>query len=389
MSDSDRPKKAGSIPEWQKATDSTDPSTEQDANNTTESDIELINVARQFLAEASVQNTSREEQIEFLKGKGLSLETIEKLLNEENSLKDGELRTVHDTSNRPQSSTEQEPFVEGPAPKSQPQETESTEPRPELAPIITYPEFLLKPQKPPPLITISRLVNAAYVVAGFSGLTWAASKYILDPMLQTLTEARHGLADTTLRDLEQLNAKLEGTVSHVPYIVSAATRRHQEQEEDTESLDSDPTELFHRDVATQTTPGLSRSSSTASLSKQSLDPTILQANRISNLTYTLKSLMQSIEHSDNEQRLHNTVGDFQKKLDNLESSYNQLRMDYYASSSIYSTAASDTRKTTSARENEAQKFKQEIRSLKGAFLSSRNFPTAPRPTAAAGGYGAR
>ena len=221
-------------------------------------------------------------------------------------------------------------------------------------------------------------------------MTWAASKYIIEPMLQTLTDARHELAETTIHDLEQLNTKLEGTVSHVPYIASSAARRQQEQEDETASLDSDPTELFHRDIATQTTPSLSRSSSTVSLSKHTLDPTIIQADRISNLTYSLRTLVQSLDHSsDYEQYLQKTVGDFQKKIDYLESSYSQLKNDYYGSSSIYGSGGSDAKKTAGNKESEAQKFKQEIRSLKGAFLSSRNFPTASRPTTATGGYGSR
>jgi len=87
--------------------------------------------------------------------------------------------------------------------------------------------------------------------------------------------------------------------------------------------------------------------------------------------------------------LQKTVGDFQKKIDYLESSYSQLKNDYYGSSSIYGSGGSDAKKTAGNKESEAQKFKQEIRSLKGAFLSSRNFPTASRPTTATGGYGSR
>ncbi|KAK5087408.1 hypothetical protein LTR70_000268 [Exophiala xenobiotica] len=388
-----------SIPSWQQAASATTTSQPEAKEKTTKSSSDtedLIDVARDFLKDESIRDAPWEDKVQFLKEKGLSDSAVEKLLAEDlNSA--NELKTIHDTAEKPQQKKDGDPQQaqkESPTTSSQQvalpdiRTVQTSDPRPEIAPIITYPEFLLKPQKPPPLITVSRLVNAAYALAGVSALTWGASKYIIDPMLQTLTEARHGLADGTLEDLEKLNAKLEGLVSHVPYIASSAVKRAHEKEEDLESVDSDPTELFHRDIATQTTPNLSRSPSEISLSWHTLDPNIAQSERLSGLSYSLRSLVQSLDHTnDNEKPLQDTVKDFQQKIDYMDSSYSLLKNDFYSSTSIYSSAANDAKKTT--RENEAQRFKQEIRSLKGAFLSSRNFPTAPRPTAAAGGYGSR
>lgn len=387
---SDNPKNTGSIPEWQKVTDSTDPQPSPKEKPARQDDNDLLTIARQWLSDASIKDKPREDKVEFLKTKELSPEQIDELLKEDQKIENSELRTIHDTSERTSDSNNGSKISTETTSTPSAHDTRLVEQRPEVAPIVTYPEFLLKPQKPPPLITVPRLVNAAYAIAGVAGLTWAASKYILDPMLETLTEARREFADTTLQDLQKLNVKLESTVSHVPYFASSATKRHQQQEEEIESLDEDPTELFHRDVATQTTPGLSRSSSTDSLNKKQLDPTITQANRLSNLTYSVRSLLQSIEHSsDNEQHLQKTVEDFQKKLDQLESSYSTLTGDYYGSSNMYSSATNEMKKSAGSRDDEAQRFKQEIRSLKGAFLSSRNFPTAPRPTSTGGSYGAR
>lgn len=342
---------------------------------------ELIDLAREFLSDEAVQNSPRQDKIDFLREKGLNDDAIEELLGKDD--RDTELRTIHDTSEIIEENSENTPSS-----PTEPQTTQELstvyvdEPKRDVAPIITYPEFLLKPQKPPPLITISRLVNAAYALAGVSALTWGASKYIVQPMLETLTEARHELADKTLEDLEKLNDKLETMVSHVPYIATSAVKRQQEQEDDIESIDSDPTELFHRDVAVQTTPGLSRSSSEVSLTKDALDPTIAQAQRLSGLNYSLRTLVQSMNHSnDTDKRLQKSVEGFQQYLDNLEStSYNVTNN--------FPTTSSD-KNSTSNRQSEAYKFKQEIRTLKGAFLSSRNFPTAPRPTVPAGVYGSR
>ena len=392
----DDTKKGQSIPSWQQAdapTDAAQAQPEEETPTSSSDTQELIEVARDFLKDESIRDAPWEEKVQFLKDKGLSDSAVEKLLAEDlNSA--SELKTIHDTSGNPVDKNEQAQRKETPTTSSpqvvlsETRTTETSDPRPEIAPIITYPEFLLKPQKPPPLITVSGLVDAAYAIAGVSALTWGASKYLIEPMLQTLTDARHDLAGGTLEDLEKFNEKLEGMVSHVPYIASSAVKRAQDQEEDLESIDSDPTELFHRDIATQTTPNLSRSSSETSLSRHKLDPTVAQAERLSGLGYSLRSLVQSMEHSnDNEKYLQNTVKDFQQKIDTMESSYSLLKNDFYGSASIYSSASNDAKKAT--RENEAQKFKQEIRSLKGAFLSSRNFPTASRPGITPGAYGQR
>lgn len=388
-----------SIPSWQQSASTTATSQQEAKEGTTRSSSDsqdLVDVARDFLKDESIRDAPWEDKVQFLKEKGLSDSAVEKLLAEDlNSA--NELKTVHDTSEKQKpeqkndEDTQQKTLSATPSQQVARPETrtvQASDPRPEMAPIITYPEFLLKPQKPPPLITVSRLVNAAYALVGVSALTWGASKYIVDPMLQTLTEARHSLADGTLEDMEKLNEKLEGMVSHVPYIAISAVKRAHEKEDDLESVDSDPTELFHRDIATQTTPNLSRSPSNVSLSRHTLDPTIAQSERLSGLSYSLRSLVQSLDHTnDNEKHLQDTVKDFQQKIDYMDSSYSMLKNDFYSSTSIYSSASNDAKKAT--RENEAQKFKQEIRSLKGAFLSSRNFPTPSRPTAVAGGYGSR
>lgn len=393
---SDDSKKERSVPSWQQAATQKD-GLEKAADGiakASELSDDLVDVARQFLQDPAIKDAPRDEKVEFLKAKGLEDDMIEKLLSESKE-EPSELKTVHDSTTPVEDAKHDFKAASAPtttAPPPTPQNeprSASLAPRSDVPPIITYPEFLLKPEKPPPLITVSRLVNAAYIFAGVSAITYGASKYLVQPMLQTLTEARHDFAESSLQDLEKLNEKLEGMVSHVPYIASIASKRQQEHDDDVESVVSDPTELFHRDMATQTTPSLSRRSSTASLTRHNLDPAIAQAERLSGLSYSIQSLVQSVQHSnENEKYLQKTVEDFQKKLDNMESTYGMLRNDYYGSSGIYASATGDAKKASS-KDSEAQKFKQEIRALKGAFLSSRNFPTATRTGVVASGYGAR
>ncbi|KAK5096125.1 hypothetical protein LTS08_007731 [Lithohypha guttulata] len=380
--------KKATIPAWQQAASHSD-APQQAADSTTQDEKpspELLDVARHFLNEDEIRDASREDKVEFLKEKGLPADAIDQLLSEGQDWA-SELKTVHDTTQGKRDVQETPTLAPRSIVNSTTTSTTISEPKRDVPPIITYPEFLVKPQKPPPLVTVERLVHAGYAIAGVSALTWAASKYIIEPMLQTLTEARHDFASTTLDDLEKFNDKLEGLVSHVPYIATSAVKKLQDREDDdVESLDSDPTELFHRDIATQTTPGLSRSSSEVELSRPTLDSTIAQSQRLSGLAYAIRSLVDSMEHSsNNEKYLQKTLEDFQGKLDTMESSYSMLTNNYY---STYSSANGDAKKSDK-KEQEATKFKQEIRALKGAFLSSRNFPTAPRTnaTVTAGGHG--
>jgi hypothetical protein len=381
-------RKGPSIPEWQKnykpAGEQT-PSAEDPSTADPSPDLPLLEQAKHLLEDESIRNESRERKVALLESKGVPPEDIEKLLDtetESTSTQSAELKTVYDSSQAP-STREQELQSLQPTPSlpsTQVPAQPTVAPKRDIPPIITYPEFLLKPQKPPPLVTVDRLTTAAYVLAGISALTYGASKYLVEPMLQTLTEARHELADGTIEDLEKLNSKLESVVSHVPYFASSAAlqrQKGQEQDDDLESIDSDPTELFHRDIATQTSPPRSRSNSSSNFSpdKTASDPTTQQTTRLKSLHANLSSLLSSTNTHFSQDRLKDRVTEFQAVLDKMDSSFNPFTVDYTFN---YSDDTSKTKQSTN-KDNEVNKFKAEIRSLKGAFLSSRNFPTARAP----------
>ncbi|EXJ82638.1 hypothetical protein A1O3_06451 [Capronia epimyces CBS 606.96] len=398
MADQD-PKKEPSIPEWQlprpprqeeSSTPPNDqPSLSQDTSQfspTTE--LPLLEQARRFLEDDSIRNASRERKVAFLQKKGLRAVDIETLLDPEQSSSPSpdpelpsELKTVHDNS---QGLSQREVGMEHrPAtPPTEARQSAEAAPKREIPPIITYPEFLLKPQKPPPLVTFERLANAMYVFAGVSALTYGASEYIVRPMLETLTQARHELAETAKADLETLSQKLESTVSHVPYFASSTIlQKKKEQDDDLDSIDSDPTELFHRDIATQTSPLRSRSSSASSLPDASAhDPTVAQASRLKSLHGNLSSLLTSTTTHFSQDRLKDQMSQFQAVLDKLEASYNPFQIDYGSSFATYGVTDDKNKPKNPASDSQASKFKAEIRSFKGTLLSSRNFPTA-RPAA--------
>ncbi|KIX04035.1 uncharacterized protein Z518_07588 [Rhinocladiella mackenziei CBS 650.93] len=400
MADQDS-KNGPSIPEWQQKYHqaSKEKSTSSEAqpspsDNPTppssSSELPLLEQARKFLDDESIRDAPMEHKLAFLQKKGVRPDDIEQLLGSERTSSASlstsndslELKNIHDSSEKP-SEREQEMKATSTSSSELPQAA-TVAPKREIPPIITYPEFLLKPQKPPPLVTVERLAHAASAFAGISALTYAARQYIVQPMLESLTEARHELAEGTKADLETLNTKLESTVSRIPYIASSIIlQRKKDQGDELESVDSDPTELFHRDIATQTSPQHSRSMSLSSQDLPAPDPTTSQSSRLRSLHGTLSSLLTSTTTHFSQDQLKEQMSEFQGVLTKLEASYDPFQVDYGSTFSSYSNGAlsgDDKNKTKKAPDSEMTKFKNEIRSLKGAFLSSRNFPAA-RPTA--------
>lgn len=376
MASSDDEKKA-KIPAWQRSSINDAVSSVDTPQETTtpETDKYTLEAARKFIDDDSIRNEPRDRKIAFLKEKGLQNEEIQSLLGYAQpatpSSPEPELKTVHD------STTSDVNEVAESRDESRTELSASRTDTRNAPPIITYPEFLIRPQKPPPLVTAERLIYAAYAFAGISTLTYGASKFIIEPLLESLTSAREELASTALQDLEKLNAKLETTVSHVPYIPSTFPKKP--DDDDGESITSDPTELFHRDIGIQTSPPRSRSSSTSSTNPKSKDPATRHAASLSSLLSNLKDLST---HPEDEEfptatTFKDTVSGFQTYLNTLQFSGSSFRTDY---SSIYTGATSSDNKKVSkapADTDEAVKLKAEIRALKGAFLSSRNFPGRP------------
>ena len=421
-------KKSPSIPEWQKAfaQSSSPPSTETSADAQDDgaaSKTQLLDQAKRFLEDESIRDASRERKVAFLEQKGLQGDDIQTLLGpastettpsgeEDNA----EVKTIHDSSTTPSSKSSSAP--DSPPTSSSSQTTASPNPTsstpasstPSMPPIITYPEFLLRPSKPPPLVTFQRLVYAAYGLAGFSALTYGTSKFFVQPMLESLSSARHDFASTTIDNLEKLNSHLEDNVSHVPALSNSALlkrKRHDqhnpdgENDDEASSIDSDPTELFHRDFATQTSPhllsradSLSSSTSLSPHAADAADPTARQSSRLSSLHESLTSLLDSTRITSSStsdppavtnahEHLKDTVSDLQVYLDTLQFSNNVSYPNYdnfYPGTEPKSTS-STSKKSGSSGDVQAEAFKAGIRSLKGALLSSRNFPSGTRMSA--------
>ncbi|KAG9514145.1 hypothetical protein KCU93_g9869, partial [Aureobasidium melanogenum] len=253
----------------------------------------------------------------------------------------------------------------------------STAPQPRRAvpPIITYPEFLVQPQKPPPLVTVSRLINATYIAGALTASAYALSKYIIAPMADNLNEARHDLFEHTGSHITGFNDKLIKLVSTVPSSTKSLPSTPADLGDfDTDSITSDPTELFHRDVGTQTSPSLSRRTSLSSDTEVVRPDTVplKQATRLDILKSHLSELLEGAEsNGTSNETLQTSVSETRHYLDGL----------YYTPPS-YSWNADNTLNASNAPKDKqpdaAVTLKAEIRGVKGVLLSAKRFPSVGR-----------
>lgn len=250
----------------------------------------------------------------------------------------------------------------------------SAAPRPprDVPPIITYPEFLVQPQKPPPLVTVSRLINATYIAGALTASAYALSKYIIAPMADNLNHARHDMFEHTNQHVTGFNDKLSKVVSTVPRTVKASTSTPAEFADfDMDSVTSDPTELFHRDVGTQTSPSLSRRSSLSSDAEIVRPDSVplKQATRLEIMKSHLSELLEGAEsNGTNNQTLQASISETRSYLDGLY--YTPPTYSWNADNSLNASSSSKDKQPDAA-----VTLKAEIRGVKGVLLSAKRFPS--------------
>jgi hypothetical protein len=196
-------------------------------------------------------------------------------------------------------------------------------------------------------------------------------------MEAALTQSRHELLTHTSEQLGDLNSRMTNMVSAVPQsnsllLKSGKEHGYADNDSDTTS-DSDPTELFHRDFGTQTSPVLSRraSSSEDSSTDTPSDVTTSHESRLKIMASHLKDLETSGKSN------LDTEDDIAKQLSALTSYLNEMSFSspYYRYGANYSWSTPSAGSTSgSAKDDEIEKLKTEIRSVKGVLLSTRNFP---------------
>lgn len=382
----------------------------------------LLESARKWLADDSIKDTPTSDKISFLEQKGLDADDVKSLLGlvEDNAAA---------TSNIP--STEKSPSSMGSASASALQSTSSssssspssmsapaaTASAPPPPPIITYPEFLSTPNHQPPLLTLPALLGTVYGVTGLAASAWAASKYWLNPMINSLAEARLDFNDNAKQNVEEMNRKLEELVSEIPagaMPVKKITRPGSRSGitdgfDGDNDEDEDPTELFHRDMGVQVDTALlearaakkeanakspspfrarSRSShrgrvgdssfgattttgaSEKPFPQSSPDKATHNITQVSNLLSTLRDFAATErEHDESNQQAQRRVQDLQMYLDG---------MTYCVPSYLNQFGVAMDDGLPGGKEDAVTAFRKEIRSVKGTLLSAKNFPAARR-----------
>ncbi|RDA92712.1 hypothetical protein CP533_1389 [Ophiocordyceps camponoti-saundersi (nom. inval.)] len=295
-----------------------------------------LQIARRFLDTDHVRTASRQDKARFLKSKGISDVDIEKLLAEEKVTSQS---SEHDAETAPITSTDDAP------------------------PVVTYPEFLAKPVRPPPLVTTSRLLNTIYGFAGLATLLYGLSKYYVAPMVDELTDARSGLYATTSQKLLTLLSTLENSVSTIP--AGPGLGAHADTDSDAE----DPFEMFHRDVGTQTSLPVSPAVAAQSQSSAASEAD-RQADRLCDAVRTLSGLKDQYrsesEHLENVRTLLDVL------RDDLDSMTYGSRAHFLGGYEIYGTAK------RVEPDDEIRKVRDNIRRVKGILLSTRSFPSSTR-----------
>ncbi|KAL2825145.1 peroxisomal membrane anchor protein conserved region-domain-containing protein [Aspergillus cavernicola] len=398
MSDSDS---KSSIPQWQRLNSTPSPtSDDKEAGKDTDRSV-LLEQASSFLQDDSIRNASTDRKITFLESKGLTSPEIDNLLGVSRNPEATSSNSDRSKESKDTSTSSTETSNQAPSPSTLPTHPPSTQqpttPAPrDVPPVITYPEFLLHQSKPPPLVTLQSILYTLYGAAGLGATVYGASEYIVKPLLATLTDARHDLAQATEENLKKLNEKLEQNVSEIPpsLLLSAkpaASSLSELSDEDLESITSDPTELFHRDIGTQTSQDLVQPSSTSSSPTINDPESPPQTTTITTHQKRLESIGSHLRaFADAESQsttlndtTHSRVSDLQRYLDGLIYSKSSTSYPYSATTGygVYSTPGLDYGSGGAAtgagrgEEDAISGFRAEIRGVKGALLSARNFPS--------------
>ncbi|PWY74404.1 hypothetical protein BO70DRAFT_412751 [Aspergillus heteromorphus CBS 117.55] len=367
--------KPPSIPSWQqanaKSNDSTSTSTSTSTSSPTSDEPSrstLVEQAAKFLQDDSIQ-----DEINTLLGLSPTPEETTSTTEDAKTASPDSTSTSTDSAS-PTSSTLQaspQPSFSSSttsAPESAPAATASSStPTPtstpktnttrDMPPIITYPEFLTTPTQPPPLVTLRSVLYTLYGAAGLSASLYGASEFLIKPMLANLTSARQELASTATLNLQRLNEKLEKTVS-----------------------------LFHRDIATQTTtsdfaPTTSIPSLPSTQDTQASTPTakvLAHTTRLESITSQLRDFSSTEKDSSAfDDSLRTRLNELHHYLDGLiyaKAGFNPLAgYGAYSTPGIESGGGAATG-VGKGEEDAIAGFRAEIRGVKGAMLSARNFP---------------
>jgi hypothetical protein len=199
-------------------------------------------------------------------------------------------------------------------------------------------------------------------------------------MVEELASARHTLSTSALENLEKLNDKLGNVVSEVPPMASDSRKLAATTEVASDSdSDEDPTELFHRDMGTQTSEPSSGDVTPTAEGTGSKDALLeAQHSRLQELSGHLAELIdQAASETYDAEHLMATISDLRTHLDSLNYSSPYYGSATGSANTYFGNSYTYGRQDGSKSEGEdmINEVKNQIRSVKGVFLSARNFPS--------------
>jgi hypothetical protein len=331
------------------------PNTE-DAPLTAEERAQQLEIVRAFLEDPGVKDEPIDRKREFLEAKGISQDMIEQELG---------TSTVVPTATPPSTSISAADF----ASFKQTTQLQSTPPTARVVapPIITYPEFLEDARKPPPLITPTRILNATYITSAIAAVAYGASTFLVKPMAASLTDARHDFASHGQSKVDEFNERLSKLVSKIP---EPKFKTDDAENEDVESIASDPTELFHRDIGTQTSPAISPPPSTANA--QALTHTVAdrQNERLATIKSHLDEMLAGVQAG--EQPAKDRLEETNKLRHHLDNMMYRVQTANMWNGGYGGGFANDAKNGTEA-VDAIEEVKKEIRGVKGVLLSAKRF----------------
>lgn len=326
-------------------------------------DISQLEQVHSFLQDPSVIEASLEKKREFLDKQGIPKDIIDQALHSADT--DNQTSTDTVAPSAPPADTMAAEFASSDQFRPAPPTASPANP----PPIITYPEFLIEAHKPPPLITPSRLISATYFAAASAALLYGASQYLVTPMVASLTQVRHEFSTHTQSKVDEFNDRLSKIVTKVP-----EPRRDGSLDVDlseVESISSDPTELYHRDMGTQTSPP------PPSTSSHSIGPPPDPKRDI--VAYHAKGLTIMRDHlseiTEGLEKVAETEKDTKLAVNAVR---HELDTMLYASPGVMMWGQGEDTLTKSPphKDDAVEELKREIRGVKGVLLSARRFPSA-------------
>jgi hypothetical protein len=329
----------------------------EDVPLSAEERAQQLEIVQSFLQDPAVKDEPIEKKREFLEAKGIAQDMIEQELGTSAATSQFVPIAAADFASFTQSTQTQ---------RAPPPRVQTIAP-----PIITYPEFLEDARKPPPLITPMRVLNATYIASAIAAVAYGASTFLVKPMAASLTDARHDFASHGQSKIDEFNSRLSTLVSKIPEPRSAA---EDTENDDVESVASDPTELFHRDIGTQTSPTISPPPSTVNAQSDNKSVDDKQNERLSIIKSHLDEMLAGVKAGE------------QPAKDRLEET-NKLRhhldtmMYRVQTANVWNGGFSTESKAGTEPVDAIEEVKKEIRGVKGVLLSAKRF--APVGTAPA------